>query len=81
LYSQGFGIPRIRHVSLGIASNEDEDSNIDICLLNLNDKVKCLTNENESIRRSSLKANQYDCSNRLDEYFDLDGLSLYNKLC
>ena len=50
--------------------NQDENINLNICLLNLNDHFKCLTNETECVQQTVLNDNQYDCSDGSDEYFE-----------
>ena len=61
--------------------NEDEDSNINLCLFNTNDHFKCLTNENECIRELFLSDKKNDCSDGTDEYIHDQSLSCTDYQC
>ncbi|CAF4029208.1 unnamed protein product, partial [Rotaria sordida] len=59
--------------------NDDENPNIDLCLLNTNDQLKCLTNENECTREIFINDNQNDCLDESDEYFEYVEFQLQNE--
>ena len=68
LSEQSLSIYRVKDRIKDCYYNEDEDSNINLCLFNTNNQFKCLTNENECIQQSFLLDHQYDCSDGSDEY-------------